>query len=173
LGGPADIGLLAVKDPESVQTVFPSDVDSSTGTLRTTEVEFGDRIMLLGYDRELLEDNELGLVLYWQAERPLDDNWTVFVHIVDSTGTLITQRDSQPRDGSYPTSIWDPGEIVDDRHSLALPSGLPEGEYQVVVGLYSLESGERLSVLDSEGNPVGDSIPVTALTLTGGQWHAN
>jgi hypothetical protein len=173
LGGPADIGLLAVKDPESVQTVFPSDVDSSTGALRTTEVEFGDRIMLLGYDGELLEDNELGLVLHWQAERPLDDNWTVFVHIVDSTGTLITQRDSQPRDGSYPTSVWDPGEVVDDRHSLALPSGLPEGEYQVVVGLYSLESGERLSVLDSEGNPVGDSIPVTALTLAGGQWHAN
>jgi hypothetical protein len=173
LGGPADIGLLAVKNPDSVQMEVPSDAQSSAGTLRTIDVEFGDRIMLLSSDIALLEGNQLGLVLYWQAERPLDQNWTVFVHVLDSNGTLVTQRDSQPRDGRYPTSVWDPGEVVDDRHSLSLPSGLPEGEYQVIVGLYSVESGERLPVLDGEGHPVGDSIPVTDLTLANGQWHTN
>jgi hypothetical protein len=173
LGGPADIGLLAVKNPDSVQMEFPTDAQSSTGALTITDVEFGDRIMLLGYDVELVEDNELGLVLYWQAERPLDQNWTVFVHVVDGAGALVTQLDSQPRDGRYPTSVWDPGEVVDDSLTLTLPLDLLEGEYQVILGLYSVESGERLPVLDGEGNPVGDSIPVTVLTLTDGQWHAN
>jgi hypothetical protein len=172
LGGSADIGLLAIKDPDSVQMLFPSDAPSSAGTLRTTDVEFGERIMLLGYDQELL-DNGLELSLYWQAERPLDQNWTVFVHLVDSAGTLVAQRDSQPRDGRYPSSVWDPGEVVDDRHFLALPSNLSDGVYHVVAGLYSIASNDRLPVLDGEGNPIGDSVSLIALTLADGQWQAN
>lgn len=172
LGGTTDIGLLAIKDPDNVQMLFPTDAQSSSGAIRTTDVEFGERIMLLGYDQELLDDG-LDLTLYWRAERPLDQNWTVFVHLVDSAGTLVAQRDSQPRDGRYPTSVWDQGEVVDDRHFLALPSDLSNGVYQVVVGLYSIESNERLPVLDGEGNPKGDSIPLIALTLADGQWQAN
>jgi hypothetical protein len=129
LGGPADMGLLAIKDPASVQTALPG------GIQYATQVEFGERIMLLGYDRELLEER-LGLTLYWQAERPLDQNWTVFVHLLDEGGTLVAQHDSQPRGGHYPTSVWDQGEVVDDRHPLALPTDVPDGNYRVVVGLY-------------------------------------
>ena len=91
--------------------------------------------------------------------------------MLDETGSLVAQRDSQPRDGRYPTSVWDPGEVVDDQHWLTLLAGLPDGDYQVVVGLYSMESGERLPVLDGEGNLVGDSIPLVGLTLADGKWQ--
>jgi hypothetical protein len=170
LGGPADIGLLAVKDPADVQTTFPSDAQSSADTLRVSDVEFGERIMLLGYDQKLLDSGQ-ELILYWQAERPLDQNWTVFVHLVDSAGNLVAQHDSQPQDGRYPTSVWDQGEVVDDRHLLVLPTNVPDGDYQVVVGLYSVESGERLSALDSEGNLIGDTVPLAVLALTDGEWQ--
>ncbi len=170
LGGPADVGLVAIKEPSSVQTTLPSGAQAST--LRPTEVEFGERIMLLGYAPELLA-GELQLTLYWQAERPLDQSWTVFVHLLDEAGTLVAQRDSQSRDGHYPTPVWDQGEVVDDRHQMALPADLPDGDYQIVVGLYSLESGERLPVLDSEGNPVGDSIPLVTLSLADGEWQVD
>lgn len=170
LGGPADVGLVAVKDPDSVQMTFPSDVQSRSDTLRATEIVFGERIALLGYDYELLED-QLQLTLYWQAERLLDQNWTVFVHVLNNGGRLITQHDSQPRDGRYPTSVWDQGEVVDDRHAIPLSVDLSEGEYQVVVGLYSVGSGERLPVLDNQGNPAGDRIPLITLALSGGKWQ--
>jgi hypothetical protein len=170
LGGPADIGLLAVKDPDSVHMALPGDAQSPSDTLRTTEVEFGERIMLLGYDRELLEGT-LQLNLYWQAERPLDWNWTVFVHLLGEAGTLVAQHDNQPRDGRYPTSVWDPGEVVDDHHQLVLPVAVPDGDYRVVVGLYSVESGERLPVLDNEGKAVEDSIVLVALALADGKWQ--
>jgi hypothetical protein len=52
-----------------------------------------------------------------------------------------------------------------------LPAELPDGKYQVVVGLYSVESGERLPILDSEGNPVGDSVPLVRLTRANGAWR--
>jgi hypothetical protein len=170
LGGPADIGLMAVKDPTDVEMIFPNDAQSSPETLRISDVEFGERIMLLGYDRELL-DGGLELDLYLQAERPLDQNWTVFVHLVDSIGSLVAQHDGQPRDGRYPTSVWDQGEVVDDSHLLVLPENLPDGNYQVVVGLYSVESGERLPVLDGESNPLGDSVPLVVMVLTDGEWQ--
>jgi hypothetical protein len=170
LGGPADVGLLAVKEPDSVKMALPSNGENAAATVRKTEVEFGGRIMLLGYDPQLLDD-ELQLTLYWQAERPMDQNWTVFVHVLDSAGTLVAQHDGQPRDGRYPTSVWDQGEVVDDGHRLSLPGDLPDGDYQVVVGLYSVESGERLPVLDSQGNPSGDSVPLATLALADGKWQ--
>jgi hypothetical protein len=170
LGGPADIGLLAVKDPADVQMTFPVDAQSPADTLRISEVGFGERIMLLGYDLELMGKG-LDLILYWQAERTLDQNWTVFVHLVDGAGNLVAQRDSWPREGRYPTSVWDQGEVVDDRHSILLPANLPDGEYQLIMGLYSVESGGRLPVLDGESNPIGDSIPLALLALTDGEWQ--
>ncbi len=172
LGGPADIGLLAVKEPSRVKTTPPGDLRYPAGALDTGEVEFGERITLLGYDRELQEDT-LHLTLYWQAERALDRNWTVFMHLLDKTGTLIAQHDSPPSDGRYPTSVWDQGEVVYDRHTLALPSGLSDGGYEMIIGLYSQESGERLPVLDGEGNPVGDSISLFAVVLADGNWQIN
>jgi len=170
LGGPADIGLLAVKNPDDVQMGLADRARSAVDTLRRTQVEFGERIMLLTYEPELV-DSGLRLNFYWQTERPLDSNWTVFMHLVDNAGNLMAQGDSQPRDGRYPTSVWDPGEVVDDPHWLALPAELPDGDYQVLVGLYSAESGQRLPVLDNEGNPVGDSIPLVSLTVADGKWQ--
>jgi hypothetical protein len=164
LGGGADIGLLAVKDAASTQTALPDDVQ------HPAEVGFGDRIMLLGYDQELAAGN-LKLTLYWQAEQPLNSNWTVFVHLVDAAGTLQSQHDGQPRDGHYPTSVWDPGEVVDDQHLLPLPDGLADGTYRVEVGLYSTESGERLPTLDDDGNQTGDCAPLTTLIRAGGRWQ--
>jgi hypothetical protein len=165
LGGGADMGLLAVKDPASIQTALPDNVQ------HPAEVSFGNRIMLLGYDQELAA-GALKLTLYWQAEQPLNPNWTVFVHLVDAAGTLKSQHDGQPRDSHYPTSVWDPGEVVDDQHLLPLPDGLADGTYRVLIGLYSTESGERLPTLDDEGNSIGDSAPLFALTRAGGKWQA-
>ncbi len=169
LGGPADVGLVAVKDPDSVQMTFPTDVQSRSETLKQTDVEFGERIALLGYDSKVI-DNRLQMILYWQAERPLDQNWTVFVHLLDSAGNLVTQQDSQPRAGRYPTSVWDQGEVVEDVHDLALPPDLAEGDYQLVVGLYTVADGVRLPVLDSQGNSTGDTLPLVTLRLADGKW---
>jgi hypothetical protein len=164
LGSGADMGLLAVKDAASIRTAPPDDVQ------HPAEVGFGDRIMLLGYDQELASGH-LKLTLYWQAERLLNSNWTVFVHLVDAAGTLQSQHDGQPRDGHYPTSVWDSGEVVDDQHLLPLPDGLADGAYQVEVGLYSTQSGERLPTLDDEGNSIGDCAPLFTLTRADGKWQ--
>ncbi|MEW5960922.1 MAG: hypothetical protein AB1801_24615, partial [Chloroflexota bacterium] len=48
--------------------------------------------------------------------------------------------------GAYPTTHWLPGETVIDPITLSLPKNLPPGRYSLYVGLYRLDTLERLSV---------------------------
>jgi hypothetical protein len=97
----------------------------------------------------------LTVKLYWQAGQPVGENYAVFVHLLDNAGQIKAQNDALPRAGAYPTPWWQPGAVVEDVHALALPPDLPDGSYQVVVGLYRPEAGIRLSL--SEG---GDGFKV-------------
>ncbi len=121
-------------------------------------------VTLLGYDLNL-EPGTLYLTLYWRNEARLPADYTTFVHVRDSTGeatgqsgTIVAQMDGPPAGGAYPTSLWDPGEIIRDPIQIPLPPEVPEGEYEIVVGLYDLASGRRLAVHNDQGEPTGDSI---------------
>jgi hypothetical protein len=121
-----------------------------------------DFVTLLGYDMSL-EPEALHLTLYWRSDSILPADYTTFVHVRDSTGqatgqpgTIMAQMDGQPADGAYPTSLWDPGEVI--RDSIRVPAKAPAGTYEVVVGLYDLTTGRRLLVLNDLGEPIGDHI---------------
>jgi len=96
----------------------------------------------------------LMLTLYWDAQATADRDWTVFVHLVDGTGQALAQSDGQPFGGRYPTTTWGAGEVIPDEHTLSLPDPLPPGPYQLLVGLYDLNSGERLALFDASGQPL-------------------
>jgi hypothetical protein len=143
LGEPVEIGLVAIKTGDSDdpgQAEYPA------------EANFGDEIALQGYSTAL-EDSELTVTLSWQALHVPTANYTVFVHLLNAAGETVAQHDGQPQDGAYPTSIWDINETVIDKHTLILPPGLSPGTYALRIGLYRLETGERLPVV---GN--GDSV---------------
>ncbi len=91
------------------------------------------------------------LNLFWQAQAIPQGDYTVFVHLLDPDGKLIAQADSPPAAGVYPTSLWDAGEIIADRHPLPQ---LAPGHYLIQVGLYRPETGERLPVAEAPDNAV-------------------
>jgi hypothetical protein len=112
---------------------------------------FGDvpNLTLLGYDLERLVDEgqpSLQLSLYWRSEALLPADYTTFVHLLNQAGDVVAQKDRPPLDGAYPTSLWDPGEIIADQMRIPLPSDLPDGNYNLVVGLYDFNTGARLPV---------------------------
>ncbi len=119
---------------------------------------FGEAITLEGYaritDAEVLgltaEPEVLWVTLRWSADDRLDADYTVFVHLVAAEGdaTAIAQGDAPPLDGRWPTSLWIPGVTLDDVHTLPLPGDLAVGTYDLLVGLYDPESGERLRLPD-------------------------
>ena len=50
----------------------------------------------------------------WQALAPLEEDYTVFVQVLDSEDNIVGQVDSWPVQGTFPTGRWQPGEVVED-----------------------------------------------------------
>jgi hypothetical protein len=42
---------------------------------------------------------------------------------------------------------------------------MPPGDIPLLVGMYSLDTGERLPVCDPDGAPIGDTIPLAVVTV--------
>lgn len=128
---------------------------------KRTDWIFGEQIALLGYKldkADLKPGGQLTLTLFWQALRPLTQDYTVFIHL--GTSGIAGQRDSKPLDGDYPTLAWKTGEIVRDVHIVPVKSGA-SGEYPLIVGLYELESGRRLALPDGIDHATLDQIVVS------------
>ncbi len=104
------------------------------------------------------------LTLTWQAERRPDADYQVLIHVLDAAGREVGNFDGPPLAGAYPTSWWDAGEVVTDTHTFQAPRA--PGRYTVQVGLYRLDTGERLAVT---GPQVGDdgTVQVGLETVAG------
>jgi hypothetical protein len=106
--------------------------------------QFGDQINLIGYD--LACNDACDLTLYWQATGTPAADYTVFIqHWVG--GDRLAGFDGPPRQGAYPSNWWAGGEVIVDSHPLpALRGG------NLLVGLYRLDTGERLPILATEAH---------------------
>jgi hypothetical protein len=108
------------------------------------QADFGGQLRLGGYDW-----GENGrLTLYWQALAPMPADYTTFVHVLDAQGNLVAQADGQPQDGAYPTSVWQVGEFVADEKGVMVEGERP---LRLLVGVYLIETGERLLLPDGSG----------------------
>ncbi len=113
-----------------------------------------------GYDLAAAVDASLTVTLTWAAQAVPPQDYTVFVHLVDSEGKLLAQDDAPPNAGRYPTSWWLPGDVIRDPHTLALPS-TPTAGWELRVGLYDPMTDTRLPAFDGEGQRLpGDSAPL-------------
>ncbi len=88
--------------------------------------------------------------LHWQAVTPISQNYHAFVHLVNSQGNIIAQADGQPVNWTRPTSTWQVGETIIDRHAFQIPPNTPAGNYQVQIGWYHPTDGSRLLLLSGE-----------------------
>jgi 4-amino-4-deoxy-L-arabinose transferase-like glycosyltransferase len=105
---------------------------------RAVEVTFGGSIKLIGYRIE--EGTAPRVVLCWQSLQPVPIDYTVFVHLPG--GAL--NGDGPPVGGNYPTSAWQPGQVLEDLHRL--PAGSDLRIPGATIGLYRLDTGERLTI---------------------------
>jgi 4-amino-4-deoxy-L-arabinose transferase-like glycosyltransferase len=122
---------------------------------------FSGALRLNGYsltpsDGTLTAGTTLDLVLHWEALTQVNEDFSVFVHVEDTDGKLITQDDGPPRLGTYPTSAWAVGHPFADPRLLKIDQ---PGTYRIVIGLYRLTDGTRLLV-DNGGDSVILQTPI-------------
>jgi 4-amino-4-deoxy-L-arabinose transferase-like glycosyltransferase len=118
----------------------------------------GERIELIGYrvpDSPPSPGDPLAVTLYWRALVEMDEDYTVFVHLLDRSETRVGQHDGPPLSNDYPTSYWSPGEVLSDTHSIPLGDRLLPDAY-LLVGLYRLADGTRLPAYTAHGDRVPD-----------------
>ncbi|RMF28150.1 MAG: hypothetical protein D6759_16400, partial [Chloroflexi bacterium] len=131
---------------------------------------FDNRILLLEARvgaTSLRPGDTLPVVLRWQGLQTMEEDYTVFVHLLGPDGRLHGQVDAWPVQGTLPTGRWKPGVIVDDPYQVPLAPDAPPGRYQVEVGWYLLATLQRLPVVDQEGRAVGDRVIVGSFTVQG------
>ncbi len=133
-------------------------------------VDLGDRVRLLGYalsSERVAPGDTLLLTLYWQALAPMAERYTVFTHLLDANAQIQAQVDSEPQGGGLPTDRWAAGQIVPDNYALSIPD-TSSGEHILEVGMYLLESLERLPVRDADsGALLGDRVLLGTIEVAG------
>jgi 4-amino-4-deoxy-L-arabinose transferase-like glycosyltransferase len=130
----------------------------------STDYRLGDAIGLTGYDLRR-ESGNLFLTLHWSSLASVGRDYTVFVHLLNSDGNVVAQADSPPVGGDYPTSLWAPGETIVGQRALDV-EGLSSGVYELALGMYLLETGDRLPATDADGERLThDVIPLTEVHL--------
>lgn len=178
----ADYGIITRDDKQSLnrlRTIFPQGrvVDSisdyvvepyasiyridGTANLepqKSVNAQLGNALKLIGYD-VARDNNTIVYTVYWRCIAETKDDYTVFVHLTGvmnpaTQSPVWAQDDARPGRGSYPTFRWRVGETIIDEYRLTIPPESPRGEYQTEIGMYNLETGVRVRMIDATGAPM-------------------
>jgi hypothetical protein len=134
-------------------------------------VNFGDRMMLMGYDlnrRSARPGETITLTLYWRCLESMEINYTISSQLVDETKRKAAQHDSWPQDGDAPTASWKKSEgVIVDRRALNIFPDAPSGEYDVRLAVYAVESGEivHLPVISEVGQMLSNHVVLTRVKV--------
>jgi uncharacterized membrane protein len=101
------------------------------------DVDMTDHLQLVGYDlpsTTLSPGDTLPLTLWWQStDRPTQDHQAGF-RLLDNANSVVWEAE-QPLIPDYPAVYWQAGEINRSVYRLAIPSGVPGGEYSLQAGI--------------------------------------
>lgn len=107
--------------------------------------------------------SDVALRLAWRFARPIGDDTTVFVHLVDASGRPLAQADGPIFGGLVPSDRITPGDVVWEERYLRLPPDLPTGRWRLLIGLYSRRDGTRLQLVGSPDS--GNAAPIGTLEV--------
>jgi len=153
---PETEGKIIAQEPEPGTTIHVGDtvtltVSGGVDINISLKVNLDNQVML--ESAELRQETfppggVIAVTLRWRALRYIDTHYVVFVHLVDDPqAPALAQQDTEP---FTPTTTWVPGVEIVDPHQVAIPPGLPAGQYQLRVGMYPQgQSSYQLPVVDA------------------------
>ncbi len=143
-------------------------VEISGVPLPEEATNYDDKIALRHIDlpqTQLQPGSQLPVTFTWQSLAPINEDYTVFIQILDANDRIVGQVDAWPLQGTLPTSQWIPGQTITDPYLIWLDGDLPPGQYRLIVGWYLLADLHRLPVLDENGQPIDNKLLVPGLVV--------
>jgi len=108
--------------------------------------------------------DHLPVVLYWQALSPMNEDYVVFIHLVNSAQTLSAQFDAPRGVTNQTTRYWKSGDVFSDTYEVSIPvTAFAPDDVAVRVGLYrpaAAAAGEKRA-----GTAVGRFVDLTQVRL--------
>jgi hypothetical protein len=131
---------------------------AATQRVTSQALVYGDQARLLGYRVEpesAAAGEHVEVTLCWEALRPMDQDYMLFIHLLGRDNSRIGERTTYPGQGRFPTTLWPLGSAFCDSYRLAIASWAPTPElYALEVGLYDAETGQRLPAQNTTGATV-------------------
>lgn len=152
------LGEIHVEAPERMYEAPNAEHDSSD--------RLGDLAVLVGYTApaEAQAGDAVPVELVWLAQDTSRTGYKSFVQVLDEHGVFVAGSDMVPGDWLRPTTGWARGEYVVDHHTISLPDSLGAGEYTLVVGMYSEDTGQR--VISDDGTDLVRLLPGLRVGIT-------
>ena len=133
-------------------------------------VVFDNKLELLGWDipPKLDRGDDFEVVTYWKVLAPVGGAWTMLLHF---DGPLrLRDGDHKPIKDRCPTSTWQPGDFVVDRHPMKTGGGgYPPGKYELWIGFFtgSAPNFRNMSVSAAPGDmrDTTDRVKIASLLL--------
>ena len=73
----------------------------------------------------------LHLTFYWRADAAPRADWWFNLALTDGSGKSVAQLSAPLVSDTYPTTMWQKGEIVRGEHDLQIPADLPPDNYRL------------------------------------------
>lgn len=133
-------------------------------------VNFQSAIQLEGYEiasARVRRGEALVLLLYWQATGKVNQDYTVFAHLLNGNGQMVAGVDHQPRNGNMPTHRWRMNERVVDWIIIPISDDIPSrSDYRLEFGWYDQTTLQRLGIIDSSEHVYSDGIIIEPLAVS-------
>ncbi len=102
------------------------------------QADFSGQTTMLGFDCwadcQTSPDGNVTLTFYWRGETQMEQNYTIFAHLLSGQETVIIAADHPPL---KPTRSWAKGEIISDTITMTIPPTMSPGRYAFELGLYN------------------------------------
>lgn len=131
-----------------------------------TNADFGPRLRLLGFDRFGHEDGWLHYVLFWQAQQPLERNYSLTLNLEDRDGNEYLRQDQALSTPYFLPPAWPLQTPVQGRVDVLLPADLPAITYRVYLRVFDPQTQRNLDMVDAQGNPLGQALLLEELALS-------
>ncbi len=134
---PQDDRLIVYRRARS--DVRPDLPDSMNPAERLTDIVFGDKLRLIGYNLngQIQAGQRFGITLFWNVLEGMDTDYYTSLKLVNASYRVWGETQGLGQGRWALTSSWPPGQVIKDVRLMDVYAGTPPGEYWLEIALFS------------------------------------
>ncbi len=134
---PAPPDYTGFPPPQTFQFDSLFEIENLRFTLDGTAIPYSDSL-------EATAGQVLVIDIVWQVLQRPDRDYSVFLHLDVVQGEPPAAQTDILMGGGFPTGAWRPGDRISDSLALNLDDGIAAGLYDLYLGIYFWQTGERV-----------------------------